>query len=77
MTNDDPYVNINNRKQKTLVHKAGSRPARVTDAAHEATIKLCEYYAKELGLTSVSRTDAISRAVLEAVKRRQTKSVAA
>lgn len=58
------------KKQKTIIHKAGSRPARVTDAAHEATSKLCEFYARELGLTSISRTDAISRAVLEAVTRR-------
>lgn len=66
-----------NNKNKILPHKAGSRPARVTDAAHEATVKLCEFYAKELGLTSVSRTDAISRAVLEAVSRRLPESVAA
>ena len=64
-------------KSKTIIHKAGSRPARVTDAAHEATSRLCEFYAKELGLTSVSRTDAISRAVLEAISRRQPETVAA
>lgn len=65
------------KKPKITQQKTISLPARVTKEAHEVTPDLCEMYAKELGLLiPISRTDAISRAVLEAVTRRKEMAVA-
>lgn len=65
-----------NKNKKITEIVVVSRPARVTDEAHKVTPLLCELYAKELGISSISRTDAISRAVKEAIARR-TEAVAA
>lgn len=59
-----------NKNKKITEIVVVSRPARVTDEAHKVTPLLCELYARELGITSISRTDAISMAVKEAIARR-------
>lgn len=47
------------------------RPARITEAAHKAVWELCDIYAEEAGLPKVSVTDAISKAIFEAIAKRK------